>query len=72
MSASRSAEFSAQLSTSGQSAVAERREYAALSPPDYRKYIEGWVSRGATGAAVSDLHATDDLTADGARPVRGE
>jgi Domain of Unknown Function with PDB structure (DUF3857)/Transglutaminase-like superfamily len=49
--------------SSGQSAVSERRDYTERSSTDYRKLIEGWVSRGATGAAVSDLHAIDDLTA---------
>jgi hypothetical protein len=44
----------------GQSAVAGRSEFRRLSRPDYIKRIEGWITRGATGAAVSKVEPADN------------
>jgi Domain of Unknown Function with PDB structure (DUF3857)/Transglutaminase-like superfamily len=44
----------------GQSAVSRRREFHCLSRPDYVKRIEGWIARGATGAAVSKVEPADN------------
>lgn len=46
----------------GQSAVGERREFRDLSRADYVKRIEGWITRGATGAKVSRVEASDSRT----------
>jgi hypothetical protein len=43
----------------GQSAVDSRREFRGLSRSDYVKRIEGWITRGATGATVSKVEPTD-------------
>ncbi|HWO01255.1 MAG TPA: DUF3857 and transglutaminase domain-containing protein [Blastocatellia bacterium] len=43
----------------GQSAVSSRREFRGLSRADYVKRIEGWISRGATGATVLKVEASD-------------
>jgi transglutaminase-like putative cysteine protease len=43
----------------GQSAVDSRREFRGLSRTDYVKRIEGWITRGATGATVSKVEASD-------------
>lgn len=46
--------------TSGQSARRERSQLKGLSAPDYNRVIEGWISRGATGAKVSKITPTDN------------
>lgn len=43
----------------GQQSTAARAAFRLLSAADYRKMIEGWVTRGATGAMVDDLKSTD-------------
>ncbi|MEK6300412.1 MAG: DUF3857 and transglutaminase domain-containing protein [Acidobacteriota bacterium] len=44
----------------GQSAVSYRREFRGLSRADYVKRIEGWITRGATGATVSKVEPLDN------------
>lgn len=44
---------------SGQTSAYFRREHRSLSPNDYRKVIEGWLTRGATGAKLVRLDARD-------------
>ena len=44
----------------GNSAVGSRREFRGLSRADYIKRIEGWITRGATGATVSKVEPTDN------------
>lgn len=44
----------------GQAAVDERRSFRRLAPSDYRKMIEAWISRGATGASVSKVEPKDN------------
>jgi hypothetical protein len=44
----------------GQAAVAERSGFRHLSRPDYVKRIEGWITHGATGAAVSKVEPADN------------
>ncbi len=44
----------------GQSAVSERRRLRGLSRADYQEMIEGWITRGATGAAVSKVSPEDN------------
>jgi hypothetical protein len=51
-------------SSIGQSAVSERGMFRHLSRSDYTKVIEGWITRGASGAQVSKVDPTDD-SADG-------
>lgn len=43
----------------GQSAVSLRRYHKRLPKSDYTKMIEGWVTRGATGAQVAKVEAKD-------------
>lgn len=43
----------------GQSSTSERRTFRGLSAPDYRKVIERWLTRGATGAQLVDMKASD-------------
>lgn len=43
----------------GQTSTVFRREVRELSVPDYRKAIEGWLTRGATGARLIDLKSKD-------------
>jgi hypothetical protein len=43
----------------GQASKAFRGEFRTLSASDYRKAIEGWLTRGATGAQLVDMK-TDD------------
>jgi hypothetical protein len=43
----------------GHAAVSFRREYKRKSKPDYLKMVEGWVTRGATGAKVSKVEPVD-------------
>ena len=45
--------------TSGQTSSYFRREQRGLSPGDYKKAIEGWLTRGATGAQLVNMTATD-------------
>jgi hypothetical protein len=45
---------------SGDSASVNRALHEELAPPDYRKVIERWVSRGASAAAVSKVEVSDD------------
>ncbi|MGB7924459.1 MAG: DUF3857 domain-containing protein [Pyrinomonadaceae bacterium] len=51
---------SVQEHAAGQSAADFRREFRQLSRPDYTKMIEGWVTRGATGAKVSKVEPKDN------------
>lgn len=44
----------------GQQAVGYRREFRQLSRADYKKSIEGWITRGATGAKLSKIEPTDN------------
>jgi len=44
----------------GQTSAMFRREHRELSASDYRKAIEGWLTRGATGAQLVTLAAKDD------------
>lgn len=44
----------------GQTSTMFRREHRELSASDYRKAIEGWLTRGATGAQLMNLAAKDD------------
>ena len=43
----------------GQASAAFRRELRGLSASDYRKAIEGWLARGATGAQLLKLDPQD-------------
>ena len=45
----------------GQTATSMRAQFRTLPAPDYRKAIEGWLTRGATGAALEDLKTKDTL-----------
>lgn len=49
----------------GQTSSTFRRETRTLSASDYRKVIEGWLTRGATGAQLVDMK-TGDRNGDGA------
>lgn len=44
---------------SGQTSTSFRRELRGLSASDYRKAIEGWLTRGATGAQLVKLTSND-------------
>lgn len=44
---------------SGQTSTVFRREIRSLSAPQYRQAIEGWLTRGATGAKLVDVKSTD-------------
>ncbi|MDQ1611531.1 MAG: hypothetical protein QOG00_1462 [Pyrinomonadaceae bacterium] len=44
----------------GQSAAGERRMFRRLARPDYAKAVEGWITRGATGAKVVKVESTDN------------
>jgi hypothetical protein len=64
---------------SGQSSTAFRSEVRQLSAGDYRKAIEGWLTRGATGAKLIDLSMNDkpreasfDLNLEFATPRYGQ
>ena len=46
--------------TFGQSARRERAMLRGLSSADYNSRIEGWISRGATGAKTSSIKPLDD------------
>ncbi|HEY0077919.1 MAG TPA: DUF3857 domain-containing protein [Pyrinomonadaceae bacterium] len=48
----------------GQQAVTHRRQFRQLSRADYMKMIQGWITRGATGARLSKIEPTDN-NADG-------
>lgn len=43
----------------GQTSTAFRREMRELSVPEYKKVIEGWLSRGSTGARLVNVVPTD-------------
>ena len=43
----------------GQSAVSERRMFRGMARPDYAQAIQGWITRGATGAKVSKVEPVD-------------
>jgi len=43
----------------GNAAAAFRREQARASDGDYRKRMEGWISRSGSGAKISSLEATE-------------
>ncbi|MEQ1761701.1 MAG: DUF3857 domain-containing protein [Pyrinomonadaceae bacterium] len=43
----------------GQTSAYFRREFRGLSVGDYRKAIEGWLTRGASGAQLVNLTASD-------------
>ena len=43
----------------GQTSTVFRREQRELSAPNYRKAIEGWLTRGATGAQLVNLSSKD-------------
>jgi hypothetical protein len=45
----------------GQTATFMRAQFRALPAPDFRKAIEGWLTRGASGAALEDLKTKDVL-----------
>src|SRR5207237_1248318 len=45
--------------TIGQSAVMERARKRSLSVTDYNRVIEGWISRGASGAKATKIAPTD-------------
>ena len=47
--------------TIGQNAVSERSRLRQLSAPDYNRMIEGWISRGASGAKTTKIAPTDDV-----------
>ena len=44
----------------GQSAVSERGMLRRLSASDYNRAIEGWISRGASGARATKIATSDD------------
>lgn len=44
----------------GQTSTAFRQEVRALSASDYRRAIEGWLTRGSTGAKLLDLDIRDN------------
>jgi hypothetical protein len=44
----------------GQAAVLERTRFRKLPRPDYVKMIEGWITRGATGAKVARIEPADN------------
>lgn len=45
--------------TKGQTSTVFRREIRELSASDYKKAIEGWLTRGATGAQLVNLSSKD-------------
>jgi hypothetical protein len=47
--------------TVGQNAAGERSRLRKLSAPDYNRMIEGWISRGASGAKTTRIAPADDL-----------
>ena len=49
--------------TVGQNAAGERSRLRSLSAPDYNRMIEGWISRGATGAKTTNIAPADDIGA---------
>jgi hypothetical protein len=52
-----------QEKAAGSWAVNYRSEFRHLSPSDYQKGIEGWITSGAPGARVSKLEPRDDSAA---------
>lgn len=49
--------------TNGQTAARERANFRRLSAPEYHRMIEGWVSRGLTGAKTTKIVPLDDRAA---------
>lgn len=49
----------------GQTSTAFRRELRDLSATDYRKALEGWLTRGATGAQLVNVRSKDDFLESG-------
>lgn len=47
----------------GQASTAFRREYRSMSTSDFRKAIESWLSRGASGSKLENVEAKDAATA---------
>ena len=47
----------------GRWAASYRSEFRHLSHPDYQRVIEGWITRGATGARVNKVQPRDDEAA---------
>lgn len=45
--------------TAGQTSAYFRREHRGLSPAEYKQVIEGWLTRGATGAKLLRMDARD-------------
>ncbi|HMF58625.1 MAG TPA: DUF3857 domain-containing protein [Pyrinomonadaceae bacterium] len=45
----------------GQSAVSARREFRALSRPQYNQRIEEWITHGVQGARLSRIEPTDQI-----------
>jgi len=45
----------------GQTATSLRAQFRALPAADFRKAVEGWLTRGATGATLQDLKTKDSL-----------
>ncbi|MCA1615679.1 MAG: transglutaminase-like domain-containing protein, partial [Acidobacteria bacterium] len=43
----------------GQAAVGERRMFRKMARPEYAQAIQGWITRGATGAKVSKVEPVD-------------
>jgi hypothetical protein len=63
----------------GQTSTVFRREVREMSAPDYKKAIEGWLTRGATGAQLVNLAMKDreaeagfDLDVEFAAPRYGQ
>lgn len=48
--------------TVGQTAVGERSRLRQLSAADYNRLIEGWISRGASGAKATKIAPADDAS----------
>jgi hypothetical protein len=49
--------------TVGQTAAGERSRLRGLSAPEYTRMIEGWISRGASGAKTTKISPKDDIGA---------
>jgi hypothetical protein len=49
--------------TIGQTAAGERSRLRELSAPEYNRMIEGWISRGASGARTTKVSPSDDISA---------
>jgi len=64
--------------STGHRAVDERRSYRGMPRPDWNSMIAGWILRGAPGAAIRKIDASDDkdqeftIRADFAAPRYGQ